>query len=205
MSNMKDFIIAKHFISVLNDAGFDAFIVGGAVRDMIMNRNPKDFDIVTSAPIDTIKELFPFHSHGKITEKFLIHAFKFEGSVFEIASFRDEGNIENRNDAVMPGNAETDVLRRDFTCNSIMWNPITDEILDPLNGVQDIHDGILRTTRDSDVVFSEDPVRIFRAIRFQRQFGFDFAFEINDNMIKNALASQNKDRCKNEIRKIRKI
>jgi len=205
MENIKDFIISKHFISVLNEAGFNAFIVGGAVRDMILGMSPKDFDIVTDAPVEEIKRLFSFPSHGKITEKFLVHAFKFEGSIFEIASFRDEGNIENRNDAPRPGNAETDVLRRDFTCNSIMWNPITDEILDPLNGIQDIHDRILRTTRDADIVFAEDPVRIFRAIRFQRKLGFKFGFEINDDMINNAMASQNADRCRNEIAKIPRI
>ena len=205
MENIKDFVITKHLISVLNEAGFNAFIVGGAVRDMILGMSPKDFDVVTSAPIDKIKELFPFPCHGKITEKFLVHAFKFEGSIFEIASFRDEGNISNRNDAPQQGTAETDVLRRDFTCNSIMWNPLTDEILDPLNGVQDIHDRVLRTTRDADIVFAEDPVRIFRAIRFQRKLGFSFGFEITNEMISDAMASQNADRCRNEIAKIPKI
>ncbi|MFA7135952.1 MAG: hypothetical protein WC125_08855 [Bacteroidales bacterium] len=205
MENIKDFVITKHLISVLNEAGFNAFIVGGAVRDMILGMSPKDFDVVTSAPIDKIKELFPFPCHGKITEKFLVHAFKFEGSIFEIASFRDEGNISNRNDAPQQGTAETDVLRRDFTCNSIMWNPLTDEILDPLNGVQDIHDRVLRTTRDADIVFAEDPVRIFRAIRFQRKLGFSFGFEITNEMISDAMASQNADRCRNEIAKIAKI
>ena len=205
MENIKDFVITKHLISVLNEAGFNAFIVGGAVRDMILGMSPKDFDVVTSAPIDKIKELFPFPCHGKITEKFLVHAFKFEGSIFEIATFRDEGNISNRNDAPQQGTAETDVLRRDFTCNSIMWNPLTDEILDPLNGVQDIHDRVLRTTRDADIVFAEDPVRIFRAIRFQRKLGFSFGFEITNEMISDAMASQNADRCRNEIAKITKI
>ena len=205
MENIKDFVITKHLISVLNEAGFNAFIVGGAVRDMILGMSPKDFDVVTSAPIDKIKELFPFPCHGKITEKFLVHAFKFEGSIFEIASFRDDGNISNRNDAPQQGTAETDVLRRDFTCNSIMWNPLTDEILDPLNGVQDIHDRVLRTTRDADIVFAEDPVRIFRAIRFQRKLGFSFGFEITNEMISDAMASQNADRCRNEIAKIPKI
>ena len=206
MKNIKDFVITKHLISVLNDAGFDAFVVGGAVRDMILGMTPSDFDIVTDAPIETIKNLFPFPCHGKITQRFLIHAFKFEGAIFEIASFRDEGSIENRNDAPKPGNAQTDVLRRDFTCNSIMWNPLTDEILDPLDGIQDIHDKILRTTRDADIVFAEDPVRIFRAIRFQRKLGFSFfGFEITNEMIRDAMASQNADRCRNEIAKITKL
>ena len=206
MKNIKNFVITKHLISVLNDAGFDAFVVGGAVRDMILGMTPSDFDIVTDAPIEEIKRLFPFPCHGKITEKFLVHAFKFEGSIFEIASFRDEGNISNRNDAPQQGTAETDVLRRDFTCNSIMWNPLTDEILDPLNGIQDIHDRVLRTTRDADIVFAEDPVRIFRAIRFQRKLGFSFVgFEITNEMISDAMASQNADRCRYEIAKITKI
>jgi tRNA nucleotidyltransferase/poly(A) polymerase len=85
-----------------------------------------------------------------------------------------------------------------------MWNPLTNEILDPLNGIQDIHDKVLRTTRDADIVFAEDPVRIFRAIRFQRKLGFSFGFEITDEMIASAMASQNADRCRNEIAKITK-
>ena len=68
MENIKDFIISKHFISILNDAGFDAFVVGGAVRDMILGMTPKDFDVVTDAPIEEIKRLFPFPSHkGAVT------------------------------------------------------------------------------------------------------------------------------------------
>ena len=202
---LKDFLIAKACVEILQTNGHEAFFVGGCVRDMLMGFTPKDFDIVTSCDIETIIKLFPFPSHGKVTKQFLVHAFKIEGAVMEIASFRDEGTILNRDSIPKKGTMATDVLRRDFTCNSIFWNPINDELIDPLNGISDINNNVLRTTRDSDIVFSEDPVRVLRAIRFQRTFGFEFGFELNNQILESFLNLVDKSRLKNELLKIKKI
>ena len=202
---LKDFLISKACVEILQANGHKAFFVGGCVRDMLMGFTPKDFDIVTSATIDQIQELFPFPTHGKVTKQFLVHAFKIEGTIVEIASFRDEGTIENRDSAPKHGTMQTDILRRDFTCNAIFWDPISDEIVDLVGGVDDIHSKVLRTTRDSDIVFSEDPIRILRAIRFQRKFGFEFGFELNDQILEAFLNLVDKSRLKNELFKIKKI
>jgi poly(A) polymerase len=141
---MKEFIISKRCVEILNDNGYVAYFVGGAVRDMLIWRTPKDFDIVTDAKIEDIVKLFPYKSHGKITEKFLVHAFMYEHCSVEIASFRDEGTIENRNSLPKYGTIKTDWLRRDFTMNSIYWNPISNEFIDPSGfGISDVKNRVL--------------------------------------------------------------
>lgn len=200
---MKDFILSKHSVQILMDNGYKAFFVGGCVRDMFFDITPKDFDIVTDCPIDKIKSLFPFPSHGHITEKFLVHAFKMEGSIVEIASFRNEGTIVNRNSIPKQGDINTDYLRRDFTINSIYWNPITFEIIDPSGfGIADCKNRILRTTRKPDVVFSEDSIRVVRGIRFIKKFKLQPVFDINKYISDVDLTS---DRVKQELQKIRRI
>ena len=202
---LKDFLIAKACVEILQSNGHKAFFVGGCVRDMLMGFTPKDFDIVTSCDIEGIVKLFPFPSHGKVTKQFLVHAFKLEGVVIEIASFRDEGTIENRDSLPKHGTMQTDVLRRDFTCNALFWDPIKDEIIDIVGGIDDINNKVLNTTRDPWVVFKEDPIRVLRAIRFQRTFGFEFGFKLNDQILESFLKLVDKSRLKNELLKIKKI
>jgi tRNA nucleotidyltransferase/poly(A) polymerase len=157
-------------------------------------------DIVTDAKIEDIVKLFPYKSHGKITEKFLVHAFMYEHCSVEIASFRDEGTIENRNSLPKYGTIKTDWLRRDFTMNSIYWNPISNEFIDPSGfGISDVKNKLIRTTRKPETVFAEDQIRILRAIRFQRTLFFDFTFDPK-KFIKAVDFST--DRVKQEVRKI---
>jgi len=146
---LKDFLISKHCIDILQKNGHQAFFVGGCVRDLLVGNTPKDFDIATSADVDTVQKLFPFPTHGKVTKQFLVHAFKLEGVVVEIASFRDEGTIENRDSLPKHGTMWTDVLRRDFTCNALFWDPIKDIIIDIVGGIDDINNKVLNTTQGS--------------------------------------------------------
>lgn len=200
---MKDFILSKETVRTLMNNGYQAYFVGGCVRDMFFNITPKDFDIVTDCPVDKVKSLFPFKSHGHITEQFLVHAFNWQGSTIEIATFRDEGTITNRNSLPKQGDINTDVLRRDFTINSLFWNPITFDIIDPSGfGIDDCKNRILRTTRDPEIVFQEDPIRILRGIRFMRKFRLTPSFDFQQFI---HLVDWKSDRSKQEIKKIKMI
>jgi len=167
----------------LQKAGFQAFFVGGCVRDMILGRTPKDFDVATSASNDDIKKLFKIEkTHGKITEQFGVVAWKDEdGTFFEVATFRDDSAMKDRYDgSPRPGTLETDAVRRDFTMNAIFLNPTDGSLLDPTGGIQDLRNGIIKTTQDPAWVFAQDPVRIVRAIRFNRKLNMSLGFDINE-------------------------
>ena len=202
---LKRFLLAKSAIQTLEDAGHEAWLVGGAVRDLVMEktdnkpRTPKDFDLATSCDYETVVRLFPFPGHGEVTKRFMVHAFKIEGETLEIASFRDDSQMKTRKgDSPLPGTMETDALRRDFRMNSMYWNPISGELKDPLGGVQDIENGVINSTTDPEFVFTQDPVRVVRAVRFQRRFNMSLGFDLD--RFRN-LVDWDSDRVKQELRK----
>ncbi len=159
----------KQACDLLSKEGFKAYLAGGCVRDLLINVKAKDHDIVTNAPIEKIKELFPKHldvgaSFGviKLTDG------------IDIAIFRKESQYSDRRhpDSIEIGDEITDTQRRDFTINALYLNYKEKEVLDYVDGMKDLNAKIIRTVGKAKDRFDEDALRIMRAIRFSAQLGF---------------------------------
>ncbi len=168
-------------LSRLQRNGFEAYLVGGCVRDLLLGRKPKDFDVATAAHPRQIKRLF---RNGRIIgRRFRLVHVVYGDHVIETSTFRrepppgqtgQEGEEEDlliREDNVF-GSAEEDARRRDFTINGLFYDPTAGVIHDWVAGLPDLEHGILRTIGDPVVRMAEDPVRILRAIKFATRLGF---------------------------------
>jgi poly(A) polymerase len=162
----------------LQSKGFDAFIVGGAVRDLLMNYKPKDFDVATNA---TPEEVYKIFRRSRIIGKRfrLVHVL-WGNETIEVSTFRghhqadgdgkttDSGRIIRDN---IFGSLEDDAVRRDFTANALYYNAATEEVLDFHDGVADLKAGLLRMIGDPTTRYQEDPVRMLRAVRLSAKLG----------------------------------
>lgn len=157
---------AIYIINMLKDNGFDSYIVGGAVRDLIGKRKPKDFDIVTDATPSRIKKIF--RNSRIIGKRFrLVHIF-FGDKIFEVSTFRSicDGSVGNAF-----GTMDEDVMRRDFTLNALYYDPIKQQVIDYVNGIEDIRKGVITPVIPLDRIFIEDPVRMLRAVKYSATTG----------------------------------
>lgn len=157
---------ALRIIQRLKDSGFTAYIVGGAVRDLIVGRTPKDFDIVTDATPSKIKRIF--RNSRIIGRRFrLVHVI-FGLKIFEVSTFRSiiEGSVGNNF-----GTIDEDVMRRDFTINALYYDPLAEQVIDYVGGFRDIKKSVLRPVISIDRIFVEDPVRMLRAIKYSSTTG----------------------------------
>jgi len=163
----------KKIISVLEKNSFEAVVVGGAVRDHLMGKIPQDFDIATNARPEVVEKLFS-HTIG-IGKQFGVILVVMGGEQFEVATYRkDIGYSDGRRpDKVEFADARADVLRRDFTINGLFWHPVTNEIVDYIDGQKDIKRKIIRSIGDPDLRFDEDKLRVLRAIRFAANLDFE--------------------------------
>ena len=168
---------ALRVLSRLQRNGFEAYLVGGCVRDLLLGRKPKDFDLATAAHPRQIKRLF---RNGRIIgRRFRLVHVVYGDHIVETATFRrepesnqgDDGDLLIREDNEF-GTAAEDARRRDFTINGLLFDPTADEIHDYVDGLEDLEHGVLRTIGDPSVRFAEDPVRILRAIKFATRLGF---------------------------------
>ena len=177
---------AKKAISMLNEAGFEAYAVGGCVRDLIMGKEANDFDITTSAfPVET-KKIFENErtietgiKHGTLTVLL-------GGEPLEITTYRIDGEYldSRRPESVsFTRSLENDLSRRDFTMNALVYHP-TYGVLDYYGGVEDIKNGIIRAIGDPEKRFCEDALRILRAIRFSSTLGFTIEENTKKAMVK---------------------
>lgn len=170
--------VALKLIEEITSQGFQAYIVGGFVRDYILGINSNDIDITTSATPKDIKEIFtdsclPSEDYGSVT------VIK-KGIRFEITTFRKEtGYIDNRRPTEVKyiDNLYDDLLRRDFTINTICMD-VEGNIVDMLNGQQDLEERVIKTVGDPKVRFKEDVLRILRAIRFATILDFKLDREV---------------------------
>ena len=172
----------------LKDAGYQSFLVGGAVRDLLIGREPKDFDIATNAHPDDVKQLF--RNCRLIGRRFHLAHVRFGPEIIEVATFRaahteiDEDNsvdevgvrvLDERGRILrdnLYGTIDEDVWRRDFTANALYYNIEDFSIWDYVGGVPDARDRVLRLIGDPETRYREDPVRILRAIRFAAKLDF---------------------------------
>ncbi len=152
---------ALQIISRLRDAGYTAYIVGGAVRDLIVGNKPKDFDIVTDATPSKIKKIF--RNSRIIGRRFRLVHVVFGKKIFEVSTFRSNAEGSVGNDF---GTIEEDVLRRDFTLNALYYDPLQEQVIDYVGGMKDIKKHVLKPVIDLDRIFVEDPVRMLRAIKY---------------------------------------
>ena len=159
----------------LTSAGFEAYVVGGSLRDLILGRPVADWDIATSALPDEIQAVFP----GSVYEnRFGTVAVKREGALDQITTFRREYDY---GDHRRPGRVEfgtdlrEDLARRDFTINAIAWGvrARTPEVIDPFDGLADLRAGVIRAVGRPDERFAEDALRMLRAVRFAATLGFE--------------------------------
>jgi len=172
----------------LTEAGFDAYLVGGAVRDLLLGRHPKDFDIATDATPEDIKGIFKGQCR-LIGRRFRLAHVYMGSQVYEVATFRgsDEGDRVLRKGQIIRDNVygciDQDALRRDFTCNALYYDLESGDILDFVGGVADLEEGNLKLIGEADKRFVEDPVRMLRAIRFEAKLGLNLAPEIRHKII----------------------
>jgi tRNA nucleotidyltransferase (CCA-adding enzyme) len=158
----------------LGEAGFGAWVVGGCVRDLLMDRKVSDWDLATSAHPTDVQRIFHRTiptgiKHGTISV--MLH-----GERYELTTLRGEGAYSDgrRPDSVhFVGTIEEDLARRDFTLNAIAWDPLTSTLVDPWGGLPDLDAGILRAVRDPKERFSEDGLRALRAARFTATLELD--------------------------------
>jgi len=163
---------ATRIVLQLRSAGYEAYFVGGCVRDFVMGVIPDDYDIVTSALPDQVMALF--NRTVAIGAKFGVIAVIVEGHSYEVATFRsDDVYIDGRRPSDVHFTcAKEDVFRRDFTVNGLLMDPVTGEITDYVDGLADIRKKIIRTIGDPNQRFQEDHLRMLRAIRFTANLNF---------------------------------
>jgi len=161
----------------LAGAGFDAYLVGGGVRDLMLSRKPKDFDVATSAHPQQVRDLF--RNSRMIGRRFrLVHVF-FGRQNVEVATFRKQAEaVADTDDPLIRldntfGTPEEDAFRRDFTVNALFYSPQTFHVIDFPGGVDDLEARLIRTIGDPEVRMREDPVRMMRAVRFAAKLGFE--------------------------------
>ncbi|WP_058522965.1 polynucleotide adenylyltransferase PcnB [Legionella birminghamensis] len=171
---------ALKVLNRLNGAGFQAYLVGGSVRDLLLGQAPKDFDVATNATPNQIRSLF--RNARIIGRRFKLVHIIFHRDIIEVATFRgnqsvDESQEVNERGMLVRdnvyGSLDEDAWRRDFTVNSLYYNIEDSSIVDFTGGVEDIHRRQLRMIGNPDVRYQEDPVRMLRAIRFSAKLNFD--------------------------------
>ena len=168
---------AQRVTDGLQAAGYQAYVVGGAVRDLLLDRHPKDFDVATDATPEEVKRVF--RRARIIGRRFRLVHVMFGDETVEVSTFRraidaedaetdEHGRILRDNEF---GDQEQDAARRDFTANALFYDPATQEIHDYHNGYEDIRANVLRMIGDPEVRYREDPVRMLRAVRLSAKLG----------------------------------
>ncbi len=202
----------------LKDAGYTAYLAGGGVRDLLLNRNPKDFDVATNATPEEIRRLF--RNCRLVGRRFRLAHVLFRGEIIETSTFRapvpEEENGEYGENTFRScesglvmrdnifGTPEQDALRRDFTINALFYNIADYTVIDYAGGLKDLEARIIRVIGDPDKRFAEDPVRMIRAARFAGTLGFDIDPKAYDSICRNKemLVQASPSRMYEEVQKL---
>ena len=190
-------------IRKLQAEGFEAYIVGGAVRDILLGRAPKDFDIATSASPRQVQKIF--WNARIIGRRFrIVHLYFNHDKIIEVTTFRsDEENFEEGNNNIY-GTIEQDSKRRDFSINSLYYNPRNYQLVDFNNALEDFRKKRIRSLIPLSYSFTEDPVRMIRAIKYHITTGFDYERDVKKALKKNRgeLEMVSTSRMTEEVNKI---
>ncbi|MDR2304361.1 MAG: polynucleotide adenylyltransferase PcnB [Treponema sp.] len=190
---------AVSVVTRLKASGHEAYIVGGAVRDLILGKKPKDFDIACDASPARIKKIF--RNARIIGHRFrLVHVY-FGPKIFEVSTFRSRLDSPESN---IFGTIDEDVLRRDFTFNALFYDPQQQIVVDYVGGMKDIRSRCIRPIIPLSMIFSGDPVRMIRAVKYSAITGFPLSMQVRWKIRKQAalLASVSPSRLTEEINKI---
>lgn len=197
-------IKAQSIIDTLSAAGYEAYAVGGCVRDSVLGREPQDWDITTSAKPEQVKALFPRTidtglQHGTVTVMQ-------DREGFEVTTYRIDGEYEDSRhprEVIFTPDLEEDLKRRDFTINAMAYNEKTG-LVDLFDGMGDIRRGIVRCVGDPQERFGEDALRILRAVRFSAQLGYGIDSETKEGIRKLApsLCKISAERIREELVKL---
>lgn len=183
---------AKKILRTLEDNGFEAYAVGGCVRDSLLGAKPLDWDIVTSAKLEDLVKVFP--EAKVISDKFSVIRMELltetgediEGIVVDIATMRIDGkysDMKRPDEVIFINDIEEDLKRRDFSMNAIADNG--SRVVDPYGGIKHVSEKTIHTIKDADTSFREDPVRMLRAVRFVAELDFDLSDEVYEAIKKN--------------------
>jgi len=193
----------------LHEKGFTAYLAGGAVRDLLLERVPKDFDVVTNATPEEIKNIF--RNSRIVGRRFRLAHILFRGEIIETSTFRapipekdtdkEESDIITDKEGLVVrdnvfGSPKEDALRRDFTINALFYDPKDFSIIDYANGMDDLNNKVIRVIGNPEKRFIEDPVRMIRAIRFASSLKFkinkdDFiSIKKNSHLLQQASSSR---------------
>ena len=166
--------IKSHILKITRtylDAGYECWIVGGPVRDLLLNHSPKDIDFATNCPLEITKTLFQSiiptgEDHGTLT----IHI---DGENYEVTRYRKDVDTDGRRATIAFANTiQEDVLRRDLTINAIAFNPVTGEVVDAVGGMEDFNNKVLRFVGKAEDRVLEDHLRFIRLLRFKVKLDF---------------------------------
>ena len=171
-------------VRCLQDEGYEAYIVGGSVRDLLLGKVPKDYDVATDATPEEVKTVFP--RCRLIGRRFRLAHVRMGGTLIEVATFRgpqlsEDDDHKHQNGRILRdnvwGSLEEDAVRRDFTINALFLDPISSEITDFVGGYKDLSERKLRLIGDARTRYREDPVRLLRAARFVAKLGVELGEE----------------------------
>lgn len=202
--------LARHVCRVLREAGYQAYLVGGCVRDILLGREPADYDVATDATPDRVQQLFP-RSLGVGAQFGVVivmeDSVKDESTQVEVATFRsDMGYSDGRHPdhVVYAKSAAEDVQRRDFTINALLLDAETEEVLDFVGGRNDLRAGIIRAIGQPETRFREDKLRMIRAVRFAARFGYAIEAATWDAIVRLApdISQVSAERLRDELTKL---
>lgn len=179
---------ALKVIRRLHSFGYQAFLVGGGVRDLLLGKVPKDFDVSTNASPDEVRDLF--RNSRIIGRRFkIVHVFFKGGKIIEVSTFRANNESDDPETLAHDntfGDAQSDALRRDLTINGLFYNPEDFTVIDYVGGMEDLSSKTVRIIGKPDLRFKEDPVRIIRAVRHAARIGFSIDQATLKSLKKNA-------------------
>ena len=184
---LKQSLISRHAMTVLKglkQKGYDSYLVGGCVRDLLLGLEPKDFDVSTNASPEQVRRVF--RNARVIGRRFKIVHVRFGREVIEVATYRGAPESSHQDESThrigeqgrlladnIYGTRDDDAIRRDLSVNALYYDPASDEVLDYHEGLNDIKQGLLRVIGDPAERYREDPVRMLRVVRFASKLGFE--------------------------------